>query len=572
MANTTIYPLGPGGPISPAAGSVPVVWHDTDYYAGVSVAVKKAEQAVGIRYRAQMAYPTNSSQTGGAAGNHAGFPYSSTKEIRKYIHWEVSERTFMTAVRNPWSLFYTEDISRAHGRSGYGFTYDGLNCGTYYGMVCAIFTGWAIDSYLPFETEQMDYAERIGAYQLLTDQSAQGVLDGDLVWIPGHTQMVTKVERNASGTVTYVTITESSSNVASTRKAASTFNSYLSTKGGVLYRPATLLRKNLTYTPSQFVAIGDEPLPTYPYNDEICFYAGDYAAFRAGQPCWVNYTRARAAEEPQDISYITAGAGNIALSDGVWKWGGSAGASRSKMIPILPGVTYKVTGYSVIAVVAEGRQPNNTPVTFATGFTDRTTVEEGDSYTFTAPADARFLYYGTVSTSGESYATGNLYRVYGTAHNYPLMQVYKDDTLVDTLTLDADTDVHRIEVTASMTGAGYYKARIGDGVNWTDYTRWQLVDAQAACVARGDGYRVSFSSSNGTPVWISAGPVTGGGYCWHRITDAELAQGYADLDFDAMMEDQWDDGYEIEGGIYAQVEYMADYGGVVSERILFETR
>lgn len=257
---------------------------------GMVYALKKAAQASQIVYNALANYPSLSSPTGASAGEHTGLPYSSTKEIRKFIGWEVSFRTFMTAVQNLYGMFYTEDISAAHGQSGYGYTYDGTNCGPFYGMVCSIFTGWALGFDIPWETDQLAYLAKIGELVRIKDQTPQGVHICDLVWYQGHCVLVTGVRRDQWGNVINVQITESLGAVHSTNFTAEQFETYLhTTHDCIIYRPTKVYEN--TYTPSEFVAVRGEATPTpFVYNYDICHYAGDYAAMRSDQPTWINYT------------------------------------------------------------------------------------------------------------------------------------------------------------------------------------------------------------------------------------------------------------------------------------------
>ena len=207
---------------------------------GMVYALKKAAQASQIVYNALANYPSLSSPTGAAAGEHTGLPYSSTKEIFKYIGYEVSLRTFMTAIQNVYGMFYTEDISSGHGQSGYGYTYNGTNCGPYYGMVCSIFTGYCLGFDVPWDTAKFAYLAKKGILVKVSDQTPQGVHICDLVWYSGHVVLVTGVQRDQYGNVVNVQITESLGAVHSTSFTAAQFETYLhTTHDCIIYRPTT---------------------------------------------------------------------------------------------------------------------------------------------------------------------------------------------------------------------------------------------------------------------------------------------------------------------------------------------
>jgi len=75
-----------------------------------------------------------------------GVPYSEAAEFSKYVGWNVSFTTFLTALQNKRSVMYTENISPENRRSYYGIAYNGLNGKTssYYGTVCTGYTTYLI--------------------------------------------------------------------------------------------------------------------------------------------------------------------------------------------------------------------------------------------------------------------------------------------------------------------------------------------------------------------------------------------------------------------------------------------
>ena len=75
-------------------------------------------------------------------GEHVGMLYSSCVEVDRYVNYDISLKTFMTAANNPYSLLYTENLEQGNHRSGYGFTYyTNRNTGrAYMGTVCSRLT------------------------------------------------------------------------------------------------------------------------------------------------------------------------------------------------------------------------------------------------------------------------------------------------------------------------------------------------------------------------------------------------------------------------------------------------
>ena len=64
-----------------------------------------------------------------------GVPYSSARGIGRWIGYDISLETFMTAVRNPASVLYTENLRES--------PYNVPNGATYYGLTCSSFAQYA---------------------------------------------------------------------------------------------------------------------------------------------------------------------------------------------------------------------------------------------------------------------------------------------------------------------------------------------------------------------------------------------------------------------------------------------
>lgn len=222
-----------------------------------------------------------------------GLPYSSVKEIDKYIGFDVSIHTFMTALNNPYSLLYTECVRSTRSASAWGKTYHGVDSvACYMGTVCSALSGYGSGQVVQWSTAEDRWcAERNLNMVRVFNQSAQGLHIGDIIWISGHNRLVVGLKRDSDGNVTHVQITESAgSHVYQNNDiTAAAFDNKLATErgGGIIYRN-TELYKN-TYTPSEFVAVGDETITPYVYNDDICTFAGNKACFRENDLIVINY-------------------------------------------------------------------------------------------------------------------------------------------------------------------------------------------------------------------------------------------------------------------------------------------
>lgn len=220
-----------------------------------------------------------------------GLPYSSVKEIDKYIGYDVSIHTFMTAINNPYSLLYTECILKSRSASAWGRVYNGVDhCAAYMGTVCSVLSGYGTGQVVQWPTGEDKWCAEINLNMVkVYEQNAQGLRIGDIIWIPGHNRLVVGLKRDSNGEVTHVQITESTgSHVRQNADiTAQTFNNRLANEGGIIYRNIEIYKNR--YVPSEFVAVGDETITPYVYNDDICTFAGDKATFRESDLIVLNY-------------------------------------------------------------------------------------------------------------------------------------------------------------------------------------------------------------------------------------------------------------------------------------------
>ena len=398
---------------------------------------KRLQQQLNLPWTAVGSYATNETNSGGTAGNKVGVPYSSVKECDKYICWNVSIKTFETALHNPYSLFYTENVKAERSRSGYGFTYHGTNCGSYFGAVCNTFAlegpGFEID----YNTAEWAWMAQNGLLERVYDQSAYGVQLMDIIWQSGHGNVVMDIYRDSRGNPTKIFWAEQLTGGPVVHiYTPEQFNAELARRNAIIYR-RTELFKGIDYTPAnQFVATEGETLEGYTYNDDICTYAGDYACFFDGDPVHINY-------------------------------------------------------------------------------------EKG---------------------------------------SYTSMQLYKGDTLLQTITLPGSYNTtHSVEVTNYLTGYGKYKARLTDGTNNSDYTYFEVVDCNVAATVSNGNLTVTFSSHNGAPLYVQVTDRAGTSKGIRELTEQEIQAGSVTYDAVSLATAQ---SYTLSGTAYVKVFFVADYGTV----------
>ena len=155
-----------------------------------------------------------------------GIPYSSVKEINKYIGFDVSYHTFMTAVHNPYSVLYTENIGQP--------PYSGTNCATYYGTVCSAAIAYAMDLDYPLSSSAFT---KSSSFHLVNFTKLEDLKTCDVLYQPGHVIMIYKLDKDKSGAVTKVTIFESNAPVTNLKQyTEAEFNARMRDGNFTVYR------------------------------------------------------------------------------------------------------------------------------------------------------------------------------------------------------------------------------------------------------------------------------------------------------------------------------------------------
>lgn len=273
-----------------SAGGSDSVSEDAFENAPERYAWQKAYQIIKLKWTPLKGTIPKSSSTAKFTANEeqTGMLYSSSIEYDKRVFQDVSLHTFMTALHNPYSLLYTENIRYGYSQSAYGRTYYGApNSGAYYGVVCSGLTSYA-ENFVPYGSADMPRLAEAGLFEVVYDQSANGVKRGDILQMEGHVMFILDVWRK-NGVVTKVRIGEQWEPLARVRGtySASGFNALLKSEGITIYRNKELY-KNIDYEPSPYVAVGDETPQTVTYNDDICTFAGDKPAFIEGDLIYIH--------------------------------------------------------------------------------------------------------------------------------------------------------------------------------------------------------------------------------------------------------------------------------------------
>ena len=190
-----------------------------------------------------------------------GIPYSAVAEINTYLFQDVSYHTFMTAVHNPNSVLYTENISHE--------PYHGKICSPYYGAVCSSSVMWALDIPIPYYADQIIHLPYMEKNEC---QSIDSLKVCDIIWRPGHVQMVYSIEKDTN-CLSRIKLFESSGRSAHIKDySRESFEKLWNTGGYVGYRYQLLRYSKEPFIPHLFEAIE--------YNDDLCPSKGDRSVYR----------------------------------------------------------------------------------------------------------------------------------------------------------------------------------------------------------------------------------------------------------------------------------------------------
>lgn len=258
------------------------LYHDIPKSKGVENALKRARQMLDIRWTPVERFPSgiSSSEPEGAPKIRrdfhyapwcplTGMAYSSTRRNEKYVGYNVSLETFMTALYNPKSVLYTRSY---HGDQ------EIKNMLSYYGIVCSCFGSYVCG--FPYRTS----GERIIDDPDVTEVDTTQLEDlelCDLVIKRGHhVTVITDIQRDVEGKVQLITVSESVLPLCrSNEYTPELFRRHWLDTGYHAYRYAGV--HDQTYEPSPYVHVeGDPELEMPPVNTALMSIFGDKANTR----------------------------------------------------------------------------------------------------------------------------------------------------------------------------------------------------------------------------------------------------------------------------------------------------
>lgn len=262
------------------------------YAAHIMDAYKRAQQFVELKWNSMAPIPIIGGTTCDT-GEHTGVLYSLANEYNKYVGFDVSIKTYMSALHNKHSLLYTENISKKNSTSSYNIKYFGNDsyCAPYMGTVCSFFVSYILGQKIPYHVYEYEAMEKLGIIEKVADQSVNGIQLMDLVLESGHVAIITNITRDKNRELSSVFWTEAVNPFTRTIELSTiAYKNRIGQKKGVLYRFKDW-DNSLAYKASEFVAAYGESISDYHYNDDICTFAGDCACFREGDIIVIDYRK-----------------------------------------------------------------------------------------------------------------------------------------------------------------------------------------------------------------------------------------------------------------------------------------
>lgn len=174
-----------------------------------------------------------------------GANYSASRFDEKYVGFNVSIETYMTALSNPNSVLYSRSL---HGKAPLS--------SAYYGTVCSEFVSYVMD--LPFHIDCQQWPFLDGVEKVNTDPLENLRLCDILNEATHHTAVITGIDRDDSGKIVQITVTESTlPNIQSRTYTCKEFTEYWLKNNYEVLRYRKL--DEITYSPCPWVYVPGDP-------------------------------------------------------------------------------------------------------------------------------------------------------------------------------------------------------------------------------------------------------------------------------------------------------------------------
>lgn len=279
-----------------------------EYIQAVEIIQRRAQQIAGVQWTTLNDVPRNSGFFP-ADTVISGIPYSSVKELDKFVGQDVSFYTFLTAVQNPRSVLYTEHVGQT--------PYSGVNCAAFYGTVCSMTVNYVLGFDAPYESGM--YAS-LPFIEKVEKQDPSEVRIGDILWQKGHVVLVEDVKHKSNGNISSIYILESSGSYTRIKQySLSSFIDRWKSSSWVLYRYLDFGRIAHQEEYSFLSSLSPDNYSVR-YDSDVCTSRGDRACYREGEDVVINLLtlmdeEAHISRNGQDYSVATFKNGNLTLTE-----------------------------------------------------------------------------------------------------------------------------------------------------------------------------------------------------------------------------------------------------------------
>lgn len=212
-----------------------------------------------------------------------GANYSAARFNEKYIGYNVSIETYMTALSNPESVLYTRSL---HGRAPLS--------SAYYGTVCSEFVSYVLDMPFHIDCQQWPFLDGI---ECIDPEPLENLRLCDVLnERTRHTAIITGINRDEAGNVMEITVTESTlPHVQSRTFTPKEFVEYWLKDGYEILRYHKI--GQVTYTPSPWVPIEGDPETERPEPNAVLMPDyGDKSNYLLGEAVTLSVFDARCKE------------------------------------------------------------------------------------------------------------------------------------------------------------------------------------------------------------------------------------------------------------------------------------
>ena len=149
------------------------------------------------------------------------------------------------------------------------------------------------------------------------------------------------------------------------------------------------------------------------------------------------------------------------------------------------------------------------------------------------------------------------------------MEIYKNNTLVQTITLDTDSDIHAHNLTDLNLDYGFYKACLCDSKgNRSGFTYWEILETNVSSVLDNhDILSVYYSSANAKPTRLVLCSSNGKNAASLELTEAEILSGSVSFNLYDLYKKRVPDK-AMPTPLYLKVYFKGEYGIVTNSPLV----